>query len=71
MKSRKRTQEKKIEIVKDFLATGMADGRERDKSDTTIKARNAYLQTEKASLKKLEEVERELMLRKPGTMRST
>lgn len=115
MKGRKTTQEDKIEIVQDFLATGMSykntaekhgvsynnvyswvqkykdhgpaglvDGRGRGKPDelqtaeeklrtenAALRARNEYLETENAALKKLEEVERELMLRKSGTKRST
>lgn len=58
---------------------GLIDGRGRGKPDTirtaeeklqtemaALKARNEYLETENAALKKLEEVERELMLRKHG-----
>ena len=115
MKGKKTTQEEKIEIVKDFLATGLsyketaekhgvsynnvyawvqkykdhgpaglADGRGRGKPDAiqtaevklrtenaALKARNQYLEAENAALKKLEEMERELMLRKHGMKRST
>lgn len=110
MKSRKVTQEEKIEIVKACLANnlsykktaekyqvpynnvyswvqkykthgpdGLVDGRGRGKPDTVqtdeeklrteiaaLKARNEYLETENAVLKKLEAVERELMLQKRG-----
>ncbi|WP_373792421.1 hypothetical protein, partial [Jeotgalibaca porci] len=58
---------------------GLIDGRGRGKPEsiqtdeeriqaeiTVLKARNEYLETENAALKKLEEVERELMLRKRG-----
>jgi transposase len=56
---------------------GLIDGRGRGKPDkiqtgeeklqteiAALKARNEYLETENAALKRLEEVERELMLRK-------
>ena len=115
MKSRKTTQEEKIEIVKSCLKTGLSyketaekyqvsynnvyswvrkykehgpdglvDGRGRGKPDkiqteeeklrteiAALKARNEYLETENAALKKLEEVERELMLQKRGMRQST
>jgi len=63
---------------------GLVDGRGRGKPDViqsaeeklrtenaALKARNEYLKAENAALKKLEETERELMLRKRGTKRST
>jgi len=115
MKGKKKSQEEKIEIVKDCLANGLSykdtaekfqvsynnvyswvqkykkhgpdgliDGRGRGKPDTiqtaeeklraemaALKARNEYLETENAALKKLEEVERELMSRKRGMKRNT
>lgn len=115
MKSEKKTQSEKIQIVKDFLETGMSykesaekhhvsynnvyswvqkykqhgpdgliDGRGRGKPSTVqtdeeklqaenaaLKARNEYLEAENAALKKLDEVERELMLRKRGMRPST
>lgn len=115
MKNRKTTQEERIQIVKDYIASGLSykdtaekyqvsynnvyswvqkykkhgpdgliDGRGRRKPETiqtneeklqtelaALKARNEYLETENAALKKLEEVERELMLRKRGMKRST
>lgn len=110
MKSKKITQEEKIEIVKDCLENGLSykdtakkygvpysrvyswvqkyknhgpiglsDGRGRRKPDeiqtaeeklrtqiAALEARNKYLETENAALKKLKEVERELMLRERG-----
>lgn len=115
MKSRKTTQEERIEIVKDCLNTGLlyketakkyqvsynnvysrvqkykehgpdglVDGRGRGKPDKiqtdeeklrteieALKARNEYLETENTALKKLEEEERELMLRKRGMRPNT
>ena len=63
---------------------GLVDGRGRGKPDkiqteeeklrteiAALKARNEYLETENAALKKLEEVERELMLLKRGMKQST
>ena len=63
---------------------GLVDGRGRGKPDkiqtneeklrteiAALKARNEYLETENAALKKLEEVERELMLQKRGMRQST
>ena len=63
---------------------GLVDGRGRGKPSSiqteeekiraeiaALKARNEYLETENAALKKLEEVERELMSRKLGTRRNT
>lgn len=105
MKGQKKTQQEKIEIVKDYLKTGMSyketakkyqvsynnvyswvrkyrkhgpdgliDGRGRRKPESiqteeeklktelaALKARNEYLETENAALKKLKELERELM----------
>lgn len=110
MKGQKKTQDEKIQIVKDYLTHGLSykdtaekyqvsynniyvwvqkykqhgpdglvDGRGRGKPNTiqtdeeklraeitAIKARNEYLEVENAALKKLKEVERELMLRKHG-----
>lgn len=115
MKGKKKSQEEKIEIVKDFLAHGLSykdtaekyqvsynnvyswvqkykkygpdgliDGRGRGKPTTiqtaeeklraemvALKARNEYLETENAALKKLDEIERELMSRKRGMKRNT
>jgi len=63
---------------------GLIDGRGRRKPDViqtdeekiktelaALKARNEYLETENAALKKLKEVERELMLRKQGMRQNT
>lgn len=63
---------------------GLVDSRGRRKPDdiqtaeeklrtevAALKARNAYLETENAALKKLEEVERELILQKRGMKRNT
>ena len=63
---------------------GLVDGRGRGKPNSVqteedriraenaaLRARNEYLETENTALKKLEEVERELMLRKHGMKRST
>ena len=68
-----------IQKYKEHGPDGLIDGRGRGKPDsiqtdeeriqaeiTVLKARNEYLETENAALKKLEEVERELMLRKRG-----
>lgn len=115
MKSRKTTQEERMNIVKDCLENGLSykdtaekyqvaynsvyqwvqkyqkhgpdglvDGRGRRKPESiqtkqeriqaensALKARNEYLETENAALKKLKEVERELMLRRQGTKRNT
>lgn len=115
MKSRKTTQEEKMEIVKYCLnqglsyketaekyqvsynnvyswvqkykthgPNGLVDGRGRRKPEkiqteeeklrtkiAALEARNEYLETENAALKKLEEVEREMMLRKRGMRQST
>lgn len=115
MTGKKTTQEERIEIVKDYLVTGLsykdtaekhgvsynnvyawvqkykdhgpaglADGRGRGKPNAiqtaeeklrtenmALKARNQYLEAENAALKKLEEMERELILRKRGMKRST
>lgn len=73
-----------VQKYKDHGPAGLADGRGRGKPDAiqtaeeklcteiaALKARNAYLETENAALKKLEEVERELMLRERDTKRST
>lgn len=63
---------------------GLTDGRGHGKPDTiqtkeekfqteivALKARNEYLEAENAALKKLDEVERELILRKQGMKRNT
>lgn len=63
---------------------GLIDSRGRRKPDNiqtseeklrteiaALKARNEYLETENAALKKLQEVERELMLRERGMKQST
>ncbi len=115
MTGKKTTQEERIEIVKDYLVTGLSykdtaekhgvsynnvyawvqkykdhgpaglvDGRGRGKPNAiqtaeeklrtenmALKARNQYLEAENAALKKLEEMERELILRKRGMKRST
>ncbi|MGO4936536.1 transposase [Fundicoccus sp. Sow4_H7] len=115
MKGQKKTQDEKIQIVKDYLTHGLSykdtaekyqvsynnvyawvqkykqhgpdglgDGRGRGKPNTIqtdeeklraeiteIKARNGYLEAENAALKKLKEVERELMLRKHGLKQNT
>lgn len=115
MKGQKKTQEEKIEIVKDYLAGGMSyretaekhrvsynnvyswvqkyrkhgpagliDGRGRRKPESiqteeeklktenvALKARNEYLETENAALKKLKEVERELMLQEQYTKQNS
>ena len=115
MNSQKKTTEEKLEIVKDFLETGMSykqiaekyqvsyhnlyswvqkyrkhgpdgliDGRGRRKPEkiqteeeklkteiAALKARNDYLETENAALKKLKEVERELMLQEQHTKRNS
>lgn len=62
---------------------GLIDGRGRRKPDslqteevklhteiTALKAKNDYLETENAALKKLRQVERELMLSKQGSKRN-
>lgn len=62
--------------IKNHGPDGLVDGRGRGKPDTTqteeekiraenaaLRARNEYLETENAALKKLEEMERELMSR--------
>lgn len=115
MKSKKMTQEEKIQIVKDYLNNGLSyketakkyqvsynnvyswvqkyknhgpdglvDGRGRGKPDAiqteeeriraenaALRARNEYLEAENVALKKLEEVERELMSRKRNMKRNT
>lgn len=115
MKNKKKTQEEKIQIVKDYLGNGLSyketakkyqvsynnvyswvqkyknhgpdglvDGRGRGKPDAiqteeekiraenaALRARNEYLETENAALKKLEEVERELISRKRNMKRNT
>lgn len=115
MKGKKKTQEEKLKIVKDYLTNGLSyketaekyqvsynnvyswaqkykqhgrdglvDGRGRGKPDTiqtaeeklrtemaALKARNEYLEAENAALKKLKEVERELMSRKRGLKLNT
>src|SRR5699024_3954587 len=68
-----------IQKYKEHGPDGLIDGRGRGKPEsiqtdeeriqaeiTVLKARNEYLETENDALKKLEEVERELMLRKRG-----
>lgn len=73
-----------VQKYKEHGPDGLIDGRGRgkpgkiqtdeDKLRTEIaalKARNEYLETENAALKKLEEVERELMLRKRDMRQST
>lgn len=68
-----------VQKYKEHGPDGLIDGRGRGKPDSiqteeeriqaenaALKARNEYLETENAALKKLEEVERELMLRKRG-----
>ena len=72
-----------IQKYKEHGPDGLIDGRGRGKPDSiqtdeeriraenaALKARNEYLETENAALKKLEEVERELMLRKRGMKQS-
>lgn len=69
-----------VQKYKEHGPDGLIDGRGRRKPDTiqtdeeklkteiaALKARNEYLETENAVLKKLKEVERELMLRKRDT----
>ena len=73
-----------VQKYKEHGPAGLVDGRGRGKPDSiqteedkiraeiaALKARNEYLETENAALKKLEEVERELMSRKRGTRRNT
>ena len=73
-----------VQKYKDHGPAGLADGRGRGKPDAiqsaeeklrteyaALKARNAYLEAENAALKKLEETERELMLRRSGMKRSS
>lgn len=115
MKSRKTTQDEKLQIIKDCLDNGLSykdtaekyavsynnvyswvqkykeyspdglfDGRGRGKPNSiqteeeklrtelaALKARNEYLETENAALKKLKEVERELMLHEHAMKRNT
>lgn len=115
MKKQKKTHDEKIEIVKDYLATGMSyketakkyhisynnvyswvqkykkhgpdgliDSRGRRKPSqiqtqeeqlateiTALKARNEFLETENAALKKLAEIERELMLPEQNIKRNS
>lgn len=72
-----------VQKYKEHGPAGLVDGRGRGKSDSiqtdeeriraeivTLKARNEYLETENAALKKLKEVERELMSQRPGMKRS-
>ncbi len=69
-----------VQKYKEHGPDGLVDGRGRRKPNTiqtdeeklkteiaALKARNEYLETENAALKKLKEVERELMLRKRNT----
>lgn len=69
-----------VQKYKEHGPDGLFDGRGRRKPDSiqtdeeklkteiaALKARNEYLETENAALKKLKEVERELMLRKRNT----
>ncbi|MBO1002448.1 helix-turn-helix domain-containing protein [Pseudogracilibacillus auburnensis] len=73
-----------VQKYKEHGPDGLIDGRGRGKPDkiqtdeeklrteiAALKARNEYLETENAALKKLEEVERELMLRKRDMRQST
>ena len=73
-----------VQKYKEHGPDGLVDGRGRGKPDTiqteeeriraemaVLKARNEYLETENAALKKLQEVERELMSRKHGMKRNT
>jgi len=73
-----------VQKYKNHGPDGLVDGRGRGKPDTVqtdeerlqteiaaLKARNEYLETENAALKKLAEVERELMLQKRGWKQST
>lgn len=73
-----------VKKYKEHGPEGLVDGRGRRKPESiqteeeriqaenaALKARNEYLETENAALKKLKEVERELMLRRQGTKRST
>lgn len=61
MDSRGRRKPDDIQTAEEKLRTEVA----------ALKARNAYLETENAALKKLEEVERELILQKRGMKRNT
>lgn len=73
-----------VQKYKDHGPDGLVDGRGRRKPTSiqteeektraeiaALKARNEYLETENAALKKLEEVERELMLGKRSLKRNT
>jgi len=73
-----------VQKYKEHGPTGLIDGRGRGKPDSiqtdeerlrteieALKARNEYLETENAALKKLDEVERELMSRKRGMKQNT
>lgn len=73
-----------VQKYKTYGPDGLVDGRGRRKPEkiqteeeklrtkiAALEARNEYLETENAALKKLEEVEREMMLRKRGMRQST
>lgn len=73
-----------VQKYKEHGPAGLIDGRGRGKPDKiqtdeeklrteieALKARNEYLETENAALKKLEEMEREVMSRKYGMRQST
>lgn len=73
-----------VQKYRTYGTLGLVDSRGRRKPDdiqtaeeklrtevAALKARNAYLETENAALKKLEEVERELILQKRGMKRNT
>src|SRR5699024_2988175 len=73
-----------VQKYKEHGPSGLIDGRGRGKTDNiqtdkeklhteieAIKARNEYLETENAALKKLNEVDRELMSRKRGMKQNT
>src|SRR5699024_11003412 len=73
-----------VRKYKEHGSTGLIDGRGRGKPDKiqtdeeklrteieALKARNEYLETENAALKKLDEVERELISRKRGMKQNT
>ena len=73
-----------VQKYKEHGPAGLIDGRGRGKPDSiqtdeerlrteieALKARNEYLETENAALKKLDEVERELISRKRGMKQNT
>lgn len=73
-----------VKKYKNHGPDGLVDGRGRGKPNSVqteedriraenaaLRARNEYLETENTALKKLEEVERELILRKRGMKRNT